>query len=108
MAPPLTHSFPCRQDAGEALCRGHPIGTVFISWRAARCSRSRQRLFLHQGKEKSSTMATRIYIEHIEGLSDHAPILLTTGTPKPHNNHRYKFELGWLQREGFHDMVKNV
>jgi hypothetical protein len=47
-------------------------------------------------------------LERIEGLSDHAPILLTTGTPKPHNNHRFKFELGWLQREGFHDMVKNV
>jgi hypothetical protein len=47
-------------------------------------------------------------LERIEGLSDHAPILLTTGTPKPHNNHRFKFELGWLQCEGFHDMVKNV
>jgi hypothetical protein len=47
-------------------------------------------------------------LERIEGLSDHAPILLTTGTPKPHNNHRFKFELGWLQRKGFHDMVKNV
>jgi hypothetical protein len=47
-------------------------------------------------------------LERIESLSDHAPILLTTRTSKPHNNHRFKFELGWLQREGFHDMVKNV
>jgi hypothetical protein len=47
-------------------------------------------------------------LERIEGLSDHAPILLTTGIPRPHNNHRFKFELGWLQREGFQDMVKNV
>jgi hypothetical protein len=47
-------------------------------------------------------------LERIEGFSDHAPILLTTGTPKPPGNHRFKFELGWLQWEGFHDMVKTV
>jgi hypothetical protein len=47
-------------------------------------------------------------LERIEGFSDHAPIFLTTGMPKPPSKHRFKFELGWLQREGFHDMVKNV
>jgi hypothetical protein len=47
-------------------------------------------------------------LERIEGLSDHAPIILTTGTPKPHNNHRFKFELRWLKCEGFNDMVKNI
>jgi hypothetical protein len=47
-------------------------------------------------------------LERIEGLSDHAPILLTTGVPKPPSNHRFKFELGWLQRDGFHNMVKSV
>jgi hypothetical protein len=47
-------------------------------------------------------------LEHIEKLSDHAPVLLTTGTPRPLCKHPFKFELGWLQREGFHDMVKNV
>jgi hypothetical protein len=47
-------------------------------------------------------------LERIEGLSDHAPILLTTGTPKPPGNHHFKFELGWLQRDAFHDMVKDV
>jgi hypothetical protein len=47
-------------------------------------------------------------LERIEGFSDHAPILLTTGTPRPSSKHRFKFELGWLQREGFHEMVKNV
>jgi hypothetical protein len=47
-------------------------------------------------------------LERIEGLSDHAPILLTTGIPKPLSNHRFKFELGWLQWDGFHDMVKAV
>jgi hypothetical protein len=40
-------------------------------------------------------------LERIEGFLDHAPILLTTGTPKPPGNHRFKFELGWLQRDGF-------
>jgi hypothetical protein len=47
-------------------------------------------------------------LEHIERLSDHAPILLTTRPPKPLCKRPFKFELGWLQREGFHDMVKNV
>jgi hypothetical protein len=47
-------------------------------------------------------------LEHIEGFLDHAPILLTTGTHKPSGNYRFKFELGWLQRDGFYDMVKKV
>jgi hypothetical protein len=47
-------------------------------------------------------------LERIEEFSDHASILLTTGLPKPPSNHRFKFELGWLQRDGFHDMVKSV
>jgi hypothetical protein len=47
-------------------------------------------------------------LERIEGLSDHAPILLSTGTPRPPCKRSFKFELGWLQREGFHDMVKDV
>jgi hypothetical protein len=47
-------------------------------------------------------------LERIERLSDHAPILLTTGSPKLFCKHPFKFDLGWLQREGFHDMVKNV
>jgi hypothetical protein len=34
--------------------------------------------------------------------------MLTTGNHLPPCNHRFKFELGWLQRDGFHDMVKSV
>jgi hypothetical protein len=44
-------------------------------------------------------------LERIERLSDHAPILLTTETPRPLCKCLFKFEYGWLQREGFHDMV---
>ena len=47
-------------------------------------------------------------LERIEGLSDHAPILLTTGVPRPQCKPRFKFELGWLHREGFHEMVKRI
>jgi hypothetical protein len=47
-------------------------------------------------------------LERIEGFSDHAPILLTTENHIPPSNHRFKLELGWLQRDGFHDMVKSV
>ena len=47
-------------------------------------------------------------LERIEALSDHAPILLTTGSPKPHDKHQFKFELGWLTREGLAEMVKEI
>jgi hypothetical protein len=47
-------------------------------------------------------------LERIEKMSDHAHIHLTTGTSRPLCKRLFKFELGWLQREGFHDMVKNV
>jgi hypothetical protein len=44
----------------------------------------------------------------IEGLSDHAPILLTTGKHRAQCKRQFKLELGWLHREGFSDMVKRV
>ena len=47
-------------------------------------------------------------LERIQDLSDHAPILLTTGLPRPPSNRRFKFELGWLHREGFREVVKKV
>jgi hypothetical protein len=47
-------------------------------------------------------------LERLERLSDDAPILLTTRAFRPQINQCYKFELGWLQQVGFHDMVKNV
>ena len=47
-------------------------------------------------------------LERIEALSDHALILLTAGLPKPNSKHQFKFELGWLLREGFVEMVKKI
>ena len=47
-------------------------------------------------------------LERIEGLSDHAPILLTTVVPRPQCKPRFKFELGWLHREGFYELVKKA
>jgi hypothetical protein len=47
-------------------------------------------------------------LEHIERLSDHALVLLTTGNSTPLCKHPFKFELGWLQRDGFQDMVQKV
>jgi hypothetical protein len=49
-----------------------------------------------------------LFLERIEGFYDHAPILMTTRGPSRHTNYRFKFELGWLERTGFHDMVKGV
>ena len=42
-------------------------------------------------------------------LSDHTPLLLNTGDAAHRgNNHQFKFELGWLTRDGFHDLVAKV
>jgi hypothetical protein len=39
-------------------------------------------------------------------ISDHTQLLLQTSEPSHRgNNPRFKFELGWLYRDGFHDMV---
>jgi hypothetical protein len=53
-------------------------------------------------------MVTVRALPRIVGLSDHAPILLTTGTPRTRSKRQFKFELGWLHRDGFSDMVKRV
>ena len=48
-------------------------------------------------------------LERIEALSDHAPLLTDFGQAAPSmNRHQFKFELGWLTREGFHELVKKV
>jgi hypothetical protein len=41
------------------------------------------------------------FLPRSEALSDHATILLTTRTPSPQCRHPFKFELGWLHRDGF-------
>jgi hypothetical protein len=58
--------------------------------------------------ESKYPMVTVRALPRIEGLSDHAPILLTTGKQRTQCKHQFKFELGWLQRDGFSDMVKRV
>jgi hypothetical protein len=59
------------------------------------------------GEDKFPMVLVRA-LEHIEALSDHAPILMTTGSVRPPYIRRFKFELGWLHRDGFYDMVKSV
>jgi hypothetical protein len=58
-------------------------------------------------EEKYPMVSVRA-LERIESLSDHAPILLTTRLLRPQCNQRFKFELGWLHRDGFYDMVKTI
>jgi hypothetical protein len=66
------------------------------------------RVLMDTNWELKFPMVTVRALERIVGFSDHAPILLTTGTPRPPSTRRFKFELGWLQREGFQDMVKRI
>ena len=42
-------------------------------------------------------------------ISDHTPLLLNSGEPNSSSSqHSFKFELGWLLRDGFYDMVREV
>jgi hypothetical protein len=42
-------------------------------------------------------------------ISDHTPLLLDTGRNTSMNiQHLFKFELGWLLRDGFGDMVRDM
>lgn len=48
-------------------------------------------------------------LDRIEALSDHVPLLLDTDDTKLHGKiPQFKFELGWIHRDGFADMVKEV
>jgi hypothetical protein len=58
-------------------------------------------------EQKFLLVSVRV-LPQIEALSDHTPILLTTGTPTPQRRRPFKFELGWLHRDGFSHMVKNI
>jgi hypothetical protein len=42
-------------------------------------------------------------------ISDHTPLLLNTGEQtNTHTQSMFKFELGWLLREGFIDMIRDI
>jgi exonuclease III len=42
-------------------------------------------------------------------ISDHTPLLLNTGeSTNTHTQHMFKFEIGWLLREGFLDMIRDL
>jgi hypothetical protein len=58
-------------------------------------------------EEKFPVVSIRA-LERIEALSDHAPIPMTTGSLRRQCVRRLKFELGWIHREGFHEMVKSI
>ena len=59
------------------------------------------------GENKFPMVSVRV-LPRIEALSDHAPILITNGSPRIHCKRPFKFELGWLHREGFSDMVRAI
>jgi hypothetical protein len=59
------------------------------------------RILMDADWETKFPMVSVRALEHIEGFLDHAPILMTTGGPSRQTNHRFKFELGWLELTGF-------
>jgi hypothetical protein len=42
------------------------------------------------------------------GLSDHTPLLLDTSLPSQHNPSVFKFELSWLFKDGFYELVTDL
>ena len=66
------------------------------------------RVLMDTDWESKFPMVSVRALERIEALSDHAPILLTTGLPRIQCKRQFKFELGWLHREGFYELVKKV
>ena len=53
-------------------------------------------------------MVTVRALERIEALSDHAPIILDSNSMSHSSRHPFKFELAWLHREGFVEIIKKV
>jgi hypothetical protein len=54
------------------------------------------RVLMDANWESKFLMVSVRALERIKGFLDHAPILLTMGTPKPPGNRKFEFELGWL------------
>jgi endonuclease/exonuclease/phosphatase family metal-dependent hydrolase len=52
------------------------------------------RVLMDANWESKFPMVSVCALERIKGISNHAPILLSTGTPKLSGNHRFKFKLG--------------
>ena len=50
---------------------------------------------------------TTVYALNRE-ISDHTPLLVNTGELSSTYQPQFKFELGWLLRESFMDMVTNI
>jgi hypothetical protein len=44
----------------------------------------------------------------LRALSNHTPLLLDTGMPSQHSPKMFKFELSWLFKDGFYDMVTRI
>ena len=66
------------------------------------------RVLMDSRWEDKYPLVTVRALERIEAFSDHAPIFLSTGTLIPPAKSQFKFELGWLLRDGFDDLVKKI
>jgi hypothetical protein len=66
------------------------------------------RVLMDSDWEQKYPMVSSRALPRIAALSDHAPILLSTGSSIPPRKRPFKFELGWIQRDGFSDMVKRI
>ena len=66
------------------------------------------RVLMDSRWEDKHPLVTVRALERAEAFSDHAPILLSTGSSTSPIKPQFKFELGWLLRDGFDDLVKRI
>ena len=66
------------------------------------------RVLMDTDWEEKLPMVTVRALERIEAISDHAPLLLSIGPTPRQSKHEFKFELGWMGRDGFYEMVKAI
>src|SRR3954469_12772435 len=66
------------------------------------------RVLMDTDWEEKFPMVTVRALERIEALSDHALLLLSFGSPPRKSTNEFKFELGWMIRDGFYEMVKAI
>jgi hypothetical protein len=65
------------------------------------------RILMSTEREQKFPLST--VVAGARNILDHTPLILDAGQTSSCNNHTvFKFELGWLLRDGFDDMIKNI
>jgi hypothetical protein len=99
----------------NSMIDGHNLREIEMSWRKFtwanlmpnRTYEKLDRILISIEWEQNFPLANVIALSR--DISDHTPLLLDNGrAPSRGNQSLFKSELGWLLRDGFVDMVKEI